>query len=52
MIGRSKVYIGKMESYVSYRSESVVKAIRGGDRLRDPAFYFALLYMLKYHSVD
>ena len=46
----SKLYMAKMESYVSYRSESIVKEVRGGGRLEDAALFLAMLYMLKYHA--
>nr|ULD16184.1 hypothetical protein [Cylindrotheca closterium] len=49
--GRSKINMGKMEPYVRYRSQSVIKEIRGGGRVKDAAFLLGMLYMLKYHTV-
>ena len=49
--GRSKINMGKMEPYVPYRSQSVIKEIRGGDRVKDAALLLGMLYMLKYHTV-
>jgi len=49
--GRPKVYMGKMKPYVSYHSQSVIKEIKGGGRLKDAALFLAMLYMLKYHTV-
>ena len=53
--GRSSLYMGKSEMprLVPKYSRSVksVKEIRAGGRLSDAAFFFGLLYMLKYHTV-
>jgi hypothetical protein len=38
-------------NYVSYHSQSVIDELRAGGRLKDAAFFLAMLYMLKYHTV-
>ena len=47
---RCKVSMSKIEPYVSYDFQSVVKKVRGGGRLEDAALFLAMLYMLKYHA--
>lgn len=52
--GRSILYmdkIGQPVHSISYYSESVIKDIRAGGRLEDAAFFLAMLYILKYHTV-
>ena len=51
--GRSRIYMAKIEqpNYVSYHSQSVIDELRAGGRLKDAAFFLAMLYMLKYHTV-
>ncbi len=49
--GRSKINMGKMEPYVPYCSQSVIKETRGGDRVKDAALLLGMLYMLKYYTV-
>ena len=49
--GCSKIRMGKMEPYVSHHSQSVIKEIKGGGRLKDAAVFLAMLYMLQYYTV-
>ena len=47
--GRSRIYMAKIEqpNYVSYHSQSVIDELRAGGRLKDAAFFLAMLHMLK-----